>query len=126
MPATMDHRFGHRRSCDLTAYARRRGWSGRFAGRLTDFSISGAYLEAPTDSFPLRSMVQLELLVPDGDRRPVCCRAMVVRRDKGGIGLAFERARPAGLKRLFDWGMAGYRAKAPGPTARLDAYQTSL
>jgi len=98
----MEHRCGTRRNVELTVLVRRRGWSGSVVARLTDVSISGAFIEGPPDAFPLYSLVQLEATPPGGaSTRLMTCRAMVARVGKNGVGLVFDQIRPASLAPLF-------------------------
>ncbi len=98
----MEHRCGMRRTLGLTVLVRRRGWAGSVVARLTDISLSGAFLEGPRDAFPLYSLVQLEATPPGGaSTRLMTCKAMVARVGKNGVGLVFDQVRPAGLAPLF-------------------------
>ena len=98
----MEHRCGARRSLELKVLVRRRGWGGSVVARLTDISISGAFIEGPPGAFPLHSLVQLEATPPGGaSRRLMSCRAMVARVGSNGVGLVFDQIRPAGLAPLF-------------------------
>lgn len=89
----MEHRYGERRRMGTAVLVRRPDWSGWMVAELRDLSVSGAFVAAPGDLFPRRSQVHVEVRSPDG----MClhCRAMVVRHDTGGIGLVFDRLRPA-------------------------------
>ena len=124
----MEHRCGGRRSLDLTVLVRRRGWAGSVVARLTDISISGAFIEGPTEAFPLHALVHLEATPPGGAScRLMSCRAMVARVGRNGVGLVFDHIRPAGLAPLFTSAMAGRapesgrRAASPGNQADLAA-----
>lgn len=109
----MEHRCGARRNLGLTVLVRRRGWGGSVVARLTDISISGAFIEGPPEAFPLYSLVQLEATPPGAaSRRLMSCRAMVARVGRNGVGLVFDQIRPAGLAPLFTPGLA-----APAPAA---------
>lgn len=98
----MEHRYGGRRALGLPAFARRKGWRGSVVGRLRDISVSGVFLEAAPGAFPLRSVVLVEVALPDAVvRSPLRARATVARVAADGVGLAFERIRPAGFAPLF-------------------------
>ena len=113
----MEHRCGVRRDVDLTVLVRRRGWGGSVVGRLTDVSISGAYLVGPPDAFPLYSLVQIEATPPGGaSTRVITCRAMVARHGPDGVGLVFDQVRPAGLAPLFSGAVPGRTPVAVRPT----------
>jgi hypothetical protein len=99
----MEHRCGLRRRLELTVLVRRRGWAGSVVGRLTDISISGAFVMGPPEAFPLHSLVQLEATPPGAaSARLMTCKAMVARVGKNGVGLVFDQIRPAGLVPLFE------------------------
>ena len=98
----MEHRCGARRSLGLTVLVRRRGWAGSVVARLTDISISGAFIEGPPEAFPLYSLVQLEATPPGGSStRLMSCRALVARVGVNGVGVVFDQLRPVGLAPLF-------------------------
>ena len=98
----MEHRCGVRRSLGLTVLVRRRGWAGSVVARLTDISISGTFIEAPRDAFPLHALVQIEITPPGlSSSRPMTCKAMVARVGVNGVGLVFDQIRPRGLAALF-------------------------
>lgn len=113
----MEHRCGMRRAVDLTVLVRRRGWGGSVVGRVTDLSISGAYLVGPPEAFPLYSLVQIEATPPGGaSARAMTCRAMVARTGPDGVGLVFDQVRPAGLAPLFSAGPPARTPVAVRPT----------
>ncbi len=90
----MEHRCGVRRNLGLTVLVRRRGWAGSVVAELTNLSISGAFVEAQTDAFPLYSLVQLEASRPGGaSTRLMTCKAMVARVGVNGVGLVFDQLR---------------------------------
>jgi hypothetical protein len=98
----MEHRCGSRRALELTVLVRRRGWAGSVVARLSDISISGAFLQGPPEAFPLYSLVHLEATPPGGaSTRLMTCKAMVARVGRDGVGLVFDQVRPAGLAPLF-------------------------
>ncbi len=97
----MEHRCGVRRNLGLTVLVRRRGWAGSVVAQMTDLSISGAFIEAPPESFPLYSVVQFEATRPGGASRLMTCKAMVARVGVNGVGLVFDQIRPRGLSALF-------------------------
>ncbi len=114
----MEHRCGTRRKTDLTVLVRRRGWGGWVVTRLVDVSISGAYLEGPTEAFPLYSLVRLEATPPGGaSARLMTCTAMVARVGTDGVGLVFDQVRPPGLAPLFP-AEAAAAAAAVRPTGQ--------
>jgi hypothetical protein len=91
-----------RRKLALTVLVRRRGWAGSVVARLTEISISGAFLEGPVEAFPLYSLVQLEATPPGGASSDLMtCKAMVARIGTNGVGLVFDQVRPARLAPLF-------------------------
>lgn len=108
----MEHRCGVRRNLGLTVLVRRRGWAGSVVAELTNLSISGAFIQVPTASFPLYTVVRLETSRPGAaSTRLMNCRAMVARVDLNGVGLVFDQIRPRGLAALF----------APAPLLMLNA-----
>ena len=98
----MEHRCGVRRILGATVLVRRRGWAGSVVARLTHISISGAFIEAPRDAFPLHSLVQIEITPPGlASSRLTTCKAMVARVGGNGVGLVFDQIRSRGLAALF-------------------------
>jgi hypothetical protein len=98
----MEHRCGVRRNLGATVLVRRRGWAGSVVAQLTDISISGAFIEAPREAFPLHSLVQIEITPPGlASNRLMTCKAMVARIGVNGVGLVFDQIRPRGLAALF-------------------------
>lgn len=79
----MEHRFGRRFRCGTTVrLSAGDGVTGR--GRLTDVSLSGAYLET---SLPLPLFATVEVCSDAGRDAPVELVASVVRRDARGVGV---------------------------------------
>jgi hypothetical protein len=114
----MEHRCGIRRNLGLTVLVRRRGWAGSVVAELTNLSISGGFIEASPELFPLYSLVRLEASRPgEASTRLMTCRAMVARVGVNGVGLVFDQIRPRGLTALFP--LAGPRLKPYAPTAPL-------
>ncbi|MBL8202019.1 MAG: PilZ domain-containing protein [Chromatiales bacterium] len=116
----MEHRCGVRHNLEVTVLVRRRGWAGSVVARLTDLSISGAFIEGPPGAFPLYSLVLLEATPPGGaSTRLMSCKAMVARVSDKGVGLVFDQIRPSGLAPLF--GPATGPATGPAcPAVRLN------
>jgi hypothetical protein len=86
----------------ITVLLRRRGWGGWKVGLLLDLSISGAHIEVEPSAFPLHTILQLEATPPGtGVTGLMRCRAMVIRRATGSIGVAFEEIAPPGLAPLL-------------------------
>ena len=79
----MEHRFGRRFRCGTTVrLSAGAGVTGR--GRLTNVSLSGAYLET---SLPLPLFATVEIRSDAGRDTPVELVASVVRRDARGVGV---------------------------------------
>jgi hypothetical protein len=95
----MDHRCGRRHAAAHTVLLRRQGWGGHLVGELADISITGARIAAPRQSFPLRSLLRLEMTVTDeqGRTRLWQVPAMVVRHAGDGIAVMFDEVQPARL-----------------------------
>jgi hypothetical protein len=97
----MEHRCGSRQSIPAvtTLYPR---LSSPVGGAVRDVSISGMFVEATPDPFPLRSLVEIEFTVPAGAASRTCrCLGMVVRTTAEGVGLMFDRVNPAAVQRLM-------------------------
>ncbi|MEO8443530.1 MAG: PilZ domain-containing protein [Gammaproteobacteria bacterium] len=99
----MEHRCGTRQKVGITVLVRRRGWAGSVVAELTDLSITGAFIAAPPEVFPVHSMLRIKATPPFlPGNTPLSCRAMVARLGTDGIGVVFDQTRPRGLAPLFD------------------------
>lgn len=100
---SMDHRWGRRQSTQLVVDVVAKS-GARGNGRVTNVSLTGAYLETPM-TLRVFSLVYLE---PANKQRPSgkCTRiaASVVRRDSRGVGLEWcePRTRAKDVNALLD------------------------
>jgi hypothetical protein len=91
-PACMEHRWGNRHEVSQSVrVAMHGGVAAR--GRITDVSMSGAFIEA---SLPVRllSYVRVQFNAA-ADGRPTMIEGQVVRKDATGFGLEWRELAPA-------------------------------
>lgn len=82
-PVSMEHRFGQRLRCGSPVRLSAGDGVGG-AGRLRDVSLSGAFLETALDP-PLFAPIDIAATHPAA--QDVCLRALVVRKDRHGVGV---------------------------------------
>jgi hypothetical protein len=95
----MEHRWGHRRDIDRSVHlATRSGLVAR--GRLTNVSISGAFLESPLP-VSLFSYVQIQFnAMLNGRRTATAVEGQVVRKDATGFALEWCEFAPEAVRAL--------------------------
>ena len=95
----MEHRWGHRRDLNRAVHLGTR--SGLVArGRLTNVSISGAFIQSPLPA-PLFSYVQIQFTaMHNGARTATVVEGQVVRRDSTGFGIEWCEFAPDAVRAL--------------------------
>jgi hypothetical protein len=111
----MEHRCGARHPIDGTVLLSGPGLEPKPA-RLVEASISGMYVAVPPQGYCCNSVIDVEMTLPgDVGLRTFRWQAMVIRKTETGMGLMFDRLRPAAITRLLDTAAAGM--PLPGRTA---------
>lgn len=118
----MEHRWGERVGVDIPVRITGHPFSVR-TGRLSNLSVSGAFIRADVDVRLLsRILVAIELphrLKRDAPMIP----AFVARKLKDGIGIEWCEFKPPAISRLLQSSIARYRrtrdGRAPGAISRL-------
>jgi hypothetical protein len=96
----MEHRLGSRHAIDLQAYFRTWGSTVSARGRLTDLSVSGAFVATQLRCRPLLHVtVQI---VPEGRTRRtgLTAEGQIVRLADGGIGIEWDELQPELVAKL--------------------------
>ena len=95
----MEHRWGHRREINRAVHLGTRG--GLVArGRLTNVSISGAFVQSPLPA-SLFSYVQIQFTAMlNGKRTTTALEAQVVRKDSTGFGIEWCELAPEAVRAL--------------------------
>lgn len=121
----MEHRWGERVGVDIPVRITGHPFTVR-TGRLSNLSVSGAFIRADVDVRPLsRILVAIEL--PQRPKRDApMIPAFVARKLKDGIGIEWCEFKPPAINRLLQTSAARhYRHKrdgrAPGAISRLSA-----
>jgi PilZ domain-containing protein len=121
----MEHRWGERVGVDIPVRITGHPFTVR-TGRLSNLSVSGAFIRADVDVRPLsRILVAIELpQLPKRDAPMI--PAFVARKLKDGIGIEWCEFKPPAINRLLQSSTARhYRHKragtAPGAISRLSA-----
>ena len=111
----MEHRCGARHAIDGTVLLIAPGLEP-VPARLLEASISGMFVAVTPGPFCCNSVIVVEMTLPgDVGLRTFRWQAMVIRKTETGMGLMFDRVRPAAITRLLDTAAAGM--PLPGRTA---------
>lgn len=112
----MEHRWGERVGVDIPVRITGHPFTVR-TGRLSNLSVSGAFIRADVDVRPLsRILVAIELPQRPKSDAPMI-PAFVARRLKDGIGIEWCEFKPPAINRLLQSSAARhYRHKRAGPT----------
>lgn len=98
----MEHRLGTRRPVSAAVVLYPPGGTP-VAGHTREVSISGMFVEAPTERFTGNGVINVELTLPGrADLRTFRWQAMVIRKTATGLGLMFDRLRPPAITRLLE------------------------
>jgi len=90
----MEHRLGSRHSTDVAVYMRTWGSTVSAKGRLTDLSVSGAFIST---LLPCRPLLHVTVqIVPEGRsrRNGTSVEGQIVRLAEGGIGVEWSELQP--------------------------------
>jgi hypothetical protein len=98
----MEHRYGIRYSSAIDVFVRSQSGQLAAKGRLTDVSISGAFVRTSTPIAPLSSITIEVLSVVASARRFKPIEAQVIRRTDSGLGIEWKELTPASLSQLVD------------------------
>jgi hypothetical protein len=121
----MEHRWGERVGVDIPVRITGHPFTVR-TGRLSNLSVSGAFIQADVDVRPLsRILVAIELPQRPKNDAPMI-PAFVARKLKDGIGIEWCEFKPPAINRLLQSSTARrYHHKrdgrAPGAISRLSA-----
>ncbi len=90
----MEHRLGSRHATDVDVYLRTWGSTVSARGRLTDLSVSGAFIST---SLPCRPLLHVTVQIAlDGRprRNGTVLEGQIVRLAEGGIGIEWDELQP--------------------------------
>jgi PilZ domain len=101
----MEHRWGHRRELSRAVHIGARNGVGRYdlaaRGRITNVSISGAYVVSPLP-VSLFSYVQLQFnAMRHGKRTTAALEGQIVRKDASGFGIEWSEFAPEAVRVLM-------------------------
>ena len=108
--AFMEHRWGNRREVSQSVRVVAHGGVAA-RGRITNVSMSGAYVEAPLP-VTLLSYVRVQFNSA-ADGRPTVVEGQVVRKDANGFGLEWRELTPAIVEACVSRPAAGSQVKFP-------------
>jgi hypothetical protein len=121
----MEHRWGERVGVDIPVRITGHPFTVR-PGRISNLSVSGAYIRGDVDVRPLsRILVTIELPHRPKSGAPIIA-AFVARKLKDGIGIEWCEFKPAAINRLLQSSTARHfrhkrASTAPGAISRLSA-----
>jgi hypothetical protein len=121
----MEHRWGERVGVDIPVRITGHPFTVR-TGRLSNLSVSGAFIQADVDVRPLsRILVAIELPQRPKNDAPMI-PAFVARKLKDGIGIEWCEFKPPAINRLLQSSTARHYhhkrdGRAPGAISRLSA-----